>query len=151
MRLERTGARFVVERLRLEWRPGTPVPAPDARLSFRPFQSDDELIELCTRALAGTLDAHSVEELGAASPRAVAIAQHDDEFATFTSPREWWRVATDASGTVVGFVLPARHSYSRIIAYVAVLPEHRGHGYIDGILSEGTRVLAAAATSPTNG
>ncbi|MDQ0894951.1 GNAT family N-acetyltransferase [Agromyces ramosus] len=142
--LESTGARFVVERLRLEWREGAPIPEPDPRLSFRPFASDDELVELCTRVLSGTLDAHSIEELGTASPQAVARAQYDDEFATYTSPRDWWRVATDASGTAVGFVLPARNSYRHIIAYIAVLPEHRGNGYIDGILSEGTRVLAAA-------
>jgi len=142
--LENSGARFVVERLRLEWQQGTPIPEPDPRLSFRPFESDDELVELCARALSGTLDAHSVEELGNASPHAVALAQYDDEFATYTSPRDWWRVAIDASGIPVGFVIPARHSYSHIIAYIAVLPEHRGNGYIDGILSEGTRVLAAA-------
>jgi hypothetical protein len=30
-----------------------------------------------------------------------------------------------------------------IIGYVGVLPAQRGHGYIDEILAEGTRVLAA--------
>jgi RimJ/RimL family protein N-acetyltransferase len=39
-------------------------------------------------------------------------------------------------------VLPARNPYGAIITYLAVLPAHRGHGYIDDILAEGTRVLA---------
>ena len=37
-----------------------------------------------------------------------------------------------------------RCSNHHIVAYVGVLPEHRGNGYIDGILAEGTRVLAEA-------
>jgi len=142
--LEASGARFVVERLRLEWRPEAGVASPDPRLTFRAFAGDDELIDLTTKVLTGTLDAHSVEELGHASPREVAIAQNEEEFARYTTPREWWRVALDRSGEVVGFVLPARNAYHHIIAYLAVLPEHRGNGYIDGILSEGTRVLVEA-------
>jgi hypothetical protein len=142
--LEASGARFVVERLRLEWKAEAGVPAADARLTFRDFESDDELLELTTRVLAGTLDAHSREQLGQASPSEVARGQYDEEFKLYTTPREWWRVALDASGETVGFVLPARNAYHHIVAYLAVLPEHRGNGYIDGILAEGTRVLAEA-------
>jgi RimJ/RimL family protein N-acetyltransferase len=42
----------------------------------------------------------------------------------------------------VGFVIPARNSYNPIIAYIGVLPEHRGRGHIDDLLAEGTRILA---------
>ena len=142
--LEASGARFVVERLRLQWEATAGVPAPDPRLSFRGFDSDDEVLDLTTRALTGTLDAHSRDELGHASPREVARAQFEEEFAQYSTPREWWRVAVDGAGEPVGFVFPARNSYHHIVAYVGVLPEHRGNGYIDGILAEGTRVLAAA-------
>ncbi|MDF2562824.1 MAG: N-acetyltransferase [Microbacterium sp.] len=142
--LESSGARFVVERLRLQWEPKAGLPTPDPRLDFRGFESDDELLDLTTRALAGTLDAHSRGELGQASPRDVARAQFDEEFARYSTPREWWRVAVDGAGEAVGFVFPARNSYHHIIAYVGVLPEHRGNGFIDGILGEGTRVLAEA-------
>ena len=41
------------------------------------------------------------------------------------------------------FVIPGRNSYNAIIAYIGVVPAHRGHGYIDDILAEGTRILAA--------
>jgi RimJ/RimL family protein N-acetyltransferase len=40
-------------------------------------------------------------------------------------------------------VTPARNDYNHIIGYLAVLPEHRGNGYIDEILAERTRILAA--------
>ncbi|MEU9482585.1 GNAT family N-acetyltransferase [Streptomyces decoyicus] len=48
------------------------------------------------------------------------------------------------SGEPVGLVIAARNQYRPIIAYLGVLAEHRGRGYIDEILAEGTRVLATA-------
>jgi RimJ/RimL family protein N-acetyltransferase len=77
------------------------------------------------------------------TPREAAAAHFDGELAGYSSPREWWQVATLPGGDPVGFVLPARNDYNAIIAYVAVLPAHRGRGYIDDLLAEGTRVLAA--------
>ncbi|MFJ9468166.1 GNAT family protein [Streptomyces caniferus] len=41
-----------------------------------------------------------------------------------------------------GFDVPARNDYNPIIAYIAVLPSHRGNGYIDDIRADGTRILA---------
>jgi RimJ/RimL family protein N-acetyltransferase len=43
----------------------------------------------------------------------------------------------------VGFVIPAHNGYNPVIAYLGVVPAHRGNGYIGEILAEGTRVLAA--------
>ena len=52
----------------------------------------------------------------------------------------YWRSAGWRTGRV-------RHSchngYNPIIAYIGVLPAYRGHGYIDELLAEGTRILAA--------
>jgi RimJ/RimL family protein N-acetyltransferase len=140
---ERTGARLFVERLRLEWRPGTPIRAPSRRLLFRPVEDVEELLVLMTTALDGTLDAHSRADLSQVSAREAAVRQYEDEFAGYTSPRDWWRIATLRDGDPVGFVIPARNDYNPIIAHIAVLPAHRGHGYVDTILAEGTRVLAA--------
>jgi len=60
--LERVGAELFVERLRLEWRPGTPVPEPGGRLTFRPIGSRDELIELMTLVLDGKIGRASCRE-----------------------------------------------------------------------------------------
>src|SRR5262249_19284740 len=51
--LERTGARRFVERLRLEWRPGTPIPEPAGRLTFGSAGNTAELIDLMTAVLHG--------------------------------------------------------------------------------------------------
>ena len=140
--LERTGARLFVERLRLEWQPRSPAPAGRGRLRFRPAVDTDELLALMTRVLEGTLDAHSRDELTRASPREAAVKQYEEELARYRTPRDWWRIATLPDGEPVGFVIPAHNGYNPIIAYIGVLPEQRGNGYVDDVLAEGTRVLA---------
>ncbi|MFB6836254.1 GNAT family N-acetyltransferase [Streptomyces sp. NPDC056361] len=143
--LERAGARPLVERLRLEWLPGTPVPEPEGRLEFRPVRDREDLVALMTPVMEGTLDAHGKADLAAGlSAREAAELHYDEELAQYTSPRAWWRVAlAPESGEPVGFVVPARNNYNHTIAYIGVLPAHRGRGHVDDILAEGTRVLAA--------
>ena len=38
-------------------------------------------------------------------------------------------------------MIPGHNGYNPIIAYIGVVPAHRGHGYIDDLLAEGTRLL----------
>jgi RimJ/RimL family protein N-acetyltransferase len=140
--LQRLGARPLVERLRLQWGRGTPVPPDTGRLKFRGFHGTEEALALMTDALEGTLDAHSRDDLTRRPAREVATEHFEGELARWPSPRDWWRVATLPGDEPVGFVFPARNDYGPIIAYIGVLPRHRGHGYIDEILAEGTRVLA---------
>ena len=124
--LERTGARLFVERLRLEWRPGTPIPEPSGRLAFRPVRDPDDLLALMTPVMDGTLDAHSRQDLTRMSARDAAVQHYEGELALYASPREWWRIATLPGGDPVGFVIPARNDYSPIIAYLGVVPARRG-------------------------
>ncbi|MFG2406629.1 GNAT family N-acetyltransferase [Streptomyces brevispora] len=141
--MERAGARMLVERLRLEWRAGTPVPADSGRLRFRPVAGREDLLALMTPVMEGTLDAHGQQDLASGlSARRAAEKHYDEELANYTTPREWWRIAELPDGEPVGFVIPARNNYNPIIAYIGVLPARRGHGHIDELLAEGTRVLA---------
>ena len=141
--LERVGAKLFVERLRLEWLPGTPVAELSGRLAFRPVRSPGELIELMTLVLDGTLDAHSRDDLTRMTPGQAAQQQYHDELERYASPHEWWRIATLPDGEPVGFVIPAHNGYNPIIAYLGVVPAHRGHGYIHDVLAAGTSLLAA--------
>jgi len=141
--LERVGAKLFVERLRLEWRPGTPVAELSGRLTFRPVRDPGELIELMTLVLDGTLDAHSRDGLTRMTPGQAAREQYHNELERYASPHEWWRIATLPGGEPVGFVIPAHNGYNPIIAYLGVVPAHRGHGYIHDVLAAGTSLLAA--------
>lgn len=142
--LVRTGARLLVERLRLEWTPGAALPKDGGRLVFRTVRDREELVTLMSWVIEGTLDAHGrAGSASGLSPRQAAEQQYDEELAGYRSPREWWRIAELPGGGPVGFVIPARNNYHAIIAYIGVLPAHRGRGYVDDILGEGTRVLAA--------
>ncbi|MCX5529322.1 GNAT family N-acetyltransferase [Streptomyces sp. NBC_00006] len=143
--LESTGARLLVERLRLQWTPTSPLPESKGRLVFRPVADREDLLALMTPVMEGTLDTHGQADLASGLSRREAAERHyDEEFAGFKSPHEWWRIAElPDGGGPVGFVVPARNSYHPIIAYLGVLPAHRGNGHIDEILAEGTRVLAA--------
>jgi RimJ/RimL family protein N-acetyltransferase len=137
-----TGAHLLAERYRFEWRPGAPVPEPTGRLIFRPVSSDREVIDLMTLAMDGTLDAHGRRDLATMPAREAAARQYHDELGRYRSPRRWWQIASLPAGEPVGFVFPARNDYGAIMAYLGVLPAHRGHGYIDEILAAGTRTLA---------
>lgn len=141
MVVERTGGRFFVERLRLEWRPESSIPEPSGRLVFRPVRDAEELVALMSSALDGTLDVHDRDDLTRLSAPEAAV-RHYEELARHTSPRDWWRIAMLPDGEPAGLVIPARNDYNAIIAYIAVLPSHRGNGYIDDILAEGTLILA---------
>jgi RimJ/RimL family protein N-acetyltransferase len=141
--LERLGAQLFVERLRLQWEPGTPIPAPTGRLTFHPFHDCDELVGLMTDVMTGTLDAHGRDELVRMTAAEAARRQYDEELTRYPSPAEWWRIARRPDGVPVGFVIPAHNGYNPVIAYIGVVPAMRGNGYIDEILAEGTRILAA--------
>ncbi|MET9534779.1 GNAT family N-acetyltransferase [Streptomyces sp. NPDC006649] len=142
--VERTGARLLVERLRLEWTPGAAAAAvPGGRLAFRAVRDREDLVSLMTLVAEGTLDAHTRASMESGpTPREVAEEQYDEELVRYRSPDGWWRIAELPDGDPVGFVLPARNNYNAVIAYIGVLPGHRGRGYIDEILAEGTRILA---------
>ena len=154
---EQTGARVFVERLRFEWRDGTPIAPPSGRLDFRQPHDDDEILDLMTAVVPGSLDAHTVLDLQTMTPGEAAHEHFSGELAQQISTRDNWRVATDHSGASVGFVTPGHNHYHPVIGYLAVLPEHRGNGYIHDILAEGTRILVdqgvdhiRAATDLTN-
>jgi hypothetical protein len=139
----RAGAQFFVERLRLDWLPGTPIPAPTGRLAFRQVGDPAELLAMMTQVMDGTLDAHGRADLARMSPQHAAAEHYYGELDRYTSPREWWRIAELPGGEPVGFVIPAHNGYNPIIAYLGVVPAHRGNGYVGEILAEGTRILAA--------
>ncbi|CAM5409982.1 N-acetyltransferase [Streptomyces finlayi] len=139
----RAGLPVSLERLRYEWTPYTALPAPAGRLRFTPEPDDEVFVDLFRRVLKDTLDTDSRKE--AESVGAEAQARGDVDFYRDTMPgdRSWWRVARTPDGEAIGFGLPSRNHASPVVGYLGVLPEHRGHAYVDDILTEITRILVA--------
>jgi RimJ/RimL family protein N-acetyltransferase len=58
--------------------------------------------------------------------------------------RSWWRLAETTDGELAGFAIPSATPYHRNVGYLGVVPEQRGHGYVDDLLGEITRFHVAA-------
>ncbi|PZO59448.1 MAG: GNAT family N-acetyltransferase [Leifsonia xyli] len=135
------------ERVSVAWTPeraGAPVPMPSQTPSLR-FRAgdDDEFTDLFARVAVGSLDAHTVASVDELGPRGAA-ADDLEFYRSLPGSRDGWRVALDADGPVVGFVLATRTAYDAAISFIGVLPQHRGRGVVDGLLAEGLRVHAEA-------
>lgn len=131
-----------LERLQYAWTPANGVPASSARVMLRPG-SDDEFVQLFVQAARGSLDAETQQALE--SMDELSQARDDVEFYRgCPGEREWWQVATDRDGVPVGFIVPSATPYHRNVGYLGVLPDHRGKGLVDDLLSEITRIHAAA-------
>jgi GNAT superfamily N-acetyltransferase len=135
-----------LERLRFAWYPGDVAPAPaSGRLVFRREPDDEVFAGLFRRTLAGTLDATTRNTAAAAGAAAAARADMVFYRDRMRGDRGWWLVASTPDDEPVGFGIPTRNNDVAVVGYIGVLPEHRGHGYIDDILAETTRVLVTEA------
>ncbi|MFF6784935.1 GNAT family N-acetyltransferase [Streptomyces sp. NPDC012510] len=141
----RAGLIVPLERLRYEWTSENGMPAPSNRLRFRPEPDDEVFTDLFRRVLEGTLDVNSrteAEMMGADAQARADLAFYRD---TMQGERSWWRIAETPRGEPVGFALPSRNTTSHVVGYLGVLPQHRGHGYVDDLLAEITRLLSEEA------
>ncbi|SNS33174.1 GNAT family N-acetyltransferase [Actinacidiphila glaucinigra] len=131
----------LVERFRYRWTPECGVPARPGRLEFRPEPDDAAVLDVFRRIHQGSLDAH-VRRTVARSGLEAAAREQLDYLLWLPSPREWWRLAYDSAGDLVGLSVPGRHYGDPLIGYIGVVPEHRGHGYAYDLLVEATHKLA---------
>ncbi len=127
------GLAQVNERHQFEWTADVKSDRRAGRLTYRPG-TDDEFAALIGKAAHGSLDELTRRTLATTTPEQLAR----DELGFYLScpgERDWWRVADDESGVTAGFVIPSATPHSRNVGYLAVLPHHRGHGYVDDLLA----------------
>ncbi|MET7329232.1 GNAT family N-acetyltransferase [Nonomuraea sp. NPDC005650] len=129
-----------VERLVLEWVAGNDLPADPGRLTYRPAcrMDGEEVVDLLVRISEGSLDYDTRIEVATAGAEHEARWMYDDLVNRKGKPD--WFVIGYLGDSPVGLVAPDDHS----IAYIGVVPEHRGRGYVDDLLAKGTRTLAEA-------
>ena len=134
------GLTLLVERYNYRWTPERGMPARPGRLEFRPEPDDAVILDVFRRVHKDSLDAHARRAITASGLD--AAAQEDlDNLRWMPSPREWWRLACTPGGDLVGLTAPCRNYHDPVIGYIAVVPEHRGHGYAYDLLAEATHLL----------
>lgn len=111
------------------------------RCSFREG-TDEEFRTLVAACAEGSLDATTARGLASGAPESF------DEFladlrSEIDGDRHWWRIAEIAGPRTVGYVLPARHDGGYRVAHLGVLPEFRGHGFVDDLVAHARTVLRA--------
>jgi GNAT superfamily N-acetyltransferase len=142
---ERAGLGERLERLRYEWTPKSGIPAPTGRLVFREEPDDEVFVDVLARVVQGSLDSYTTEQAAEFGAEAHARSDVEHYRDLMHGERSWWLIAANQDGETVGFGIPSRNAKEAVVGYLGVLPEHRGHGYIDEILAQITRVLVAEA------
>jgi ribosomal protein S18 acetylase RimI-like enzyme len=139
----RAGLTEALERHRFVWTPIAGVPPASTRLRFAAEPDDDVFLDAFRRIGEGSLDVTT--RRGVAAHGAAAQARDElDFYRGMPSDRAWWRVASTPGGERVGIAIPGATPTARNVSFIGVLPEQRGHGYVDDLLGEVTRVHAAA-------
>lgn len=141
--VRRAGLTGELERLRYEWTPAAGLPARTGRLEFRPEPDDETFLAAFRRIAEGSLDATTIQGRAAVG----ADLQARDAMRYYLGmpgPRDWWRLAYTPQGSLAGLAIPSRNADGPVVAYLGVVPELRGRGYVDDVLAEITRLLAAA-------
>jgi GNAT superfamily N-acetyltransferase len=134
------GLRFLVERVELRWTAasGAPLPPRPGRLAFRPVQDHAKVLAVVRGTLGGTLDAHARRDVARLGLDAAARAIVDE----LPGPWSLARLAYDPDRSCVGITVPGLGPWGPDLAYVGVLPEHRGNGYADDLVLEASHLLA---------
>jgi ribosomal protein S18 acetylase RimI-like enzyme len=137
----RAGLTDELERLRYEWTAEQPLPAPRDRLVFRGDDDDEAFVAAFRRVSEGTLDHYTRQALVTKDPQALAREDVAD-YKAMPGDRSWWRLAYTRDGSLAGVALPSANNGGPVVGYLGVVPEHRGHGYVDDLLAEITRFHA---------
>lgn len=129
--------------------PETPVVVPD-RLTYRSLEEVGEaaFIDAMRQASVHTLDRDDQKAIAG-----VGLQQMAEEFfATLQNDYwayqpAWWQLAYAADGALVGFVQPLvfrENPQEGTIGYIGVVPEQRGHHYVDDLLLKAHRIWQEA-------
>ncbi|MCY1140872.1 GNAT family N-acetyltransferase [Actinoplanes sp. Pm04-4] len=137
------GLKTLTERFRYEWTSAQPLPERTTRLTFEPA-TDEAFVDAFEQISVGSLDVATRAGVARIGVHAQALEDVED-YKSMRGPREWWRLAYDESGALVGCALPSANDGGPVVGYVGVVPAQRGHHYADDLLAEITWIIAEAS------
>ncbi len=143
--LTAAGFSLAVDRVRVQWLPGSGVQAPSERLRFIAARDlpEADLLALFAAVGDGSLD-NAQRTKRAEHGRDQEAAERLAHVLRYAGDPSWFTVGIDADGALVGYVVPAYIGEQRpILAEIGVAAPHRGRHYVDDLLGYGTGILAA--------
>jgi RimJ/RimL family protein N-acetyltransferase len=141
---ETAGFKVAREAQRWEW-PQSRSPAKHTgRLLFRALDEvgEVEFRGAIARVSDGTLDAR-LQDMRTRLGREEDAAEHFRMLTALRYHPSWFQLAY-ADRELVGLIAAAGGVDVVFVAYVGVVPEMRGHGYVDDLLAQGTALLVDA-------
>jgi RimJ/RimL family protein N-acetyltransferase len=133
------GLTEITDRLRYEWKPEYGLPERSTRLRFEPAD-DEAFVDVFMQVSQGSLDAATAREIARLGVEGSAREELELYKSMPNSDRSWWRLAYDAEGKLIGFAIPSANAGGPTVGYLGVVPEHRGHRFIDDLLAEITHL-----------
>ncbi len=132
------------------WEEPKPLIEVSGRLAFKPVKAmgGNLLISVVTRVMASSMDASHQRKISASSPYQEVEKYLNSAKDDFWYQDDWWQFGINQNGDIVGFVLPviftgcAKEDKEEGTIYdIGVLPDYRGQGFANELLSQGTRTL----------
>lgn len=150
--LERSGYRLLRDGLRWRYLQTSPNAVADPSLQFRSLSDvgDDAFVEAIAATFEGTRDSwitRNVNEQG----RLPAARSDFGDYQDMDHRPAWWELAYAGDGSLVGVIMAARNPSSAVIAYVGIVPTHRGRGLSSVLVRRGTEHLLASGASDIRG
>jgi ribosomal protein S18 acetylase RimI-like enzyme len=131
------------------WEEPKPLIEVSSRLTFVPVKAvDDRLISTVMQVIAESVDASDRRRALEPDPHKAAELFLNSAREDFAYQDDWWQFGINEKGEIVGFVLPviypgfAKEGLEEgTIYYIGILPEYRGLGFANDLLSKGTKIL----------
>lgn len=132
------------------WEGETPLVEVPQRLTFQPIDATQNrlLVSIAVRVFAASLDASHQKQASQPNPHQAVEEFLKSAGDDFSYERNWWQFGVNATGEIVGFVLPvlfkdcAKGELEEGTIYdIGVLPEYRGFGFAKDLLLQATRTL----------
>ena len=120
-----------------------------SRLTFETVKAmDNQFISTVTRVMTESVDASDRRRTSEHGPHKATEMFLNSAREDFAYQDEWWQFGINEKGEIVGFVLPVifpgcakKGLEEGTIYYMGVLPEYRGLGLANDLLSKGTQIL----------
>lgn len=134
--------------LRFEWRMETRLPMAQERLIFRslPEVGKATFITAIEQVSQGTFDQRIREDREQQGPERQARLFFE-EMQHMDHDPAWWQLAYTQEHKLVGLIMPAQNPSVAVIGYIGVVPQFRGHGYVNDLLANGMTSLHHAGYS----